>query len=133
MKFGVGKVLLGYEVLGSDDGAYAVQADFGTNHKFNGFADQFLVTPNSGLRDLYVTGVLRFSGMKLLVSYHNFKPDYGKVFKNFGNEIDFVLGKKLSKQVELLAKYANYMADDNAGNPKANDVQKLILQATYAF
>ncbi len=133
MKFGSGKVLVGYEVLGSDDGAYAVQADFGTNHKFNGFADQFLATPSQGVKDLYVTGVAKFAGVKLVASYHNFKPDDDSSFSDYGNEIDLVLAKKMNKQVGLLAKYANYMASDDAGNPKASDVQKLILQATYAF
>ena len=131
--FGSGKVLVGYEFLGSDDGAYAVQADFGTNHKFNGFADQFLATPSQGLKDLYVTGVFKFSGMKLVASYHDFTTDYSNDFSNYGKEIDLVLAKKMSKQVGLLAKYANYMADSNTGNSKDKDVQKLILQATYAF
>ena len=133
MKFGAARLLLGYEFLGSDDGQYAVKADFGTNHKFNGFADQFLSTPDAGLKDLYVTGVYRFAGNKFVASYHRFTPDYDRTFDKYGDEVDLVAVKKLNKQVSLLAKYADYKADAVTGNPKANDVQKLIVQAEYHF
>lgn len=133
MKFGAAKLLVGYEFLGSDDGQYAVQADFGTNHKFNGFADQFLATPAAGLKDLYVTGVFRFAGVKFVASYHKFTPDDDSTFNDYGTELDLVVAKKLGKQVSLLAKFADFKASDDAGNPKSNDVQKLILQAAYRF
>src|SRR5690606_22304012 len=44
-----------YEVLGSDDGAYGFQTPYGTKHAFNGWADKFLVTPATGLRDTFYT------------------------------------------------------------------------------
>src|SRR6185369_8425053 len=43
----------GYELLGSDNNR-AVQTPMATLHKFNGWADIFLVTPNAGLEDVYV-------------------------------------------------------------------------------
>ena len=45
---------LATRVLGSDDGNFAFRTPLATLHKFNGFADVFLVTPNDGLEDIYV-------------------------------------------------------------------------------
>jgi len=138
MKVSKMKFLLGYELLGSDNGAYAVKADFGTNHKFNGFADQFLATPLYGLEDTYATAVIPFAGMKFVATYHIFSPDTGATFSDYGTELDLVLAKKMNKQVSLLAKLANYSAD--SANPDADpntkgtkDVTKLIVQAVYKF
>ncbi len=50
---GIGTLGVGYELLGSDDGVAAFQTPLATLHKFNGFADQFLVTPAGGLQDIY--------------------------------------------------------------------------------
>ncbi len=133
MKVAKMKFLLGYELLGSDSGNYSVKADFGTNHKFNGFADQFLSTPDAGLKDSYATAVVPVAGMKFVATYHVFKPDNTSSFDEYGTEFDLVLAKKMSKQVSLLAKYAGYSAKKNANNPKNNDVSKLIVQAVYKF
>lgn len=43
---------VGYEVLGGN-GTNAFQTPLATLHKFNGWADRFLDTPNAGLRDAY--------------------------------------------------------------------------------
>ncbi len=133
MKVSAMKFLLGYELLGSDSGNYGMKADFGTNHKFNGFADQFLSTPDAGLKDTYVTAVIPFSGMKFVATYHSFKPDNSSSFDDYGTEMDLVLARKLNRQVSLLAKYAGYSAKKNSANPKNNDVSKLIVQAVYKF
>ena len=47
----------------------------GTNHKFNGWADQFLVTPNDGLEDTYLTLSTKVSGVKLMAVYHDFEAE----------------------------------------------------------
>jgi len=133
MKVSKMKFLLGYELLGSDNGNYSVKADFGTNHKFNGFADQFLTTPDAGLEDTYATAVIPFAGVKFVATYHIFSPDSSTTFSDYGTELDMVLAKKMSKQVSLLAKFAGYSAKKNANNPKNNDVNKLIVQAVYKF
>ncbi len=133
LKVSAMKFLLGYELLGSDSGNYGMKADFGTNHKFNGFADQFLSTPKAGLKDSYATAVVPFAGMKFVATYHIFKPDNSSSFNDYGTEIDLVLARKLNKQVSLLAKYAGYSAKKNSANPKNNDVSKLIVQAAYKF
>jgi len=133
MKVSNMKFLLGYELLGSDNGAYAVKADFGTNHKFNGFADLFLATPTAGLEDTYATAIIPFAGMKFVATYHIFSPDSSTTFSDYGTELDLVLAKKMSKKVSLLAKFAGYSAKKNDNNPKNTDVNKLIVQAVYKF
>jgi len=50
----------GYELLGSDDGVEAFGTPLATLHKFNGWADVFLNTPNEGLQDFYVNGGYKF-------------------------------------------------------------------------
>ena len=42
-------IKLGYEVLGSDDGQRGFATPLATLHKFNGWSDQFLGTPDQGL------------------------------------------------------------------------------------
>jgi hypothetical protein len=98
-----------------------------TLHKFNGWADLFLTTPNKGLRDFYLGGAYRFDGVKALpglnaaVAWHTFEADVGGL--DYGDEWDASLGFKLGK-VALLAKYANYRAKGFG-----LDTEKLWLQA----
>src|SRR5690606_21190079 len=68
----------GYEELGSDSGIAAFQTPLATLHAFNGWADLFLTTPASGLRDYYAGAGYKFSSVKALpglalnVAYHKF-------------------------------------------------------------
>jgi hypothetical protein len=43
------------ELLSSNDGLYAFQTPLGTNHLFQGWADQFLTTPRQGIRDTFLS------------------------------------------------------------------------------
>jgi len=100
---------LGYEVLGSDNGAYGFQTPLATKHAFNGWADEFLATPATGLKDfiLLVTG--KVSGVKLLAAYHDFSADEGSA--DYGSEVDLLAAKKFGKRYTLGVKYAAYSAD----------------------
>ena len=120
----------GWEKLGSDNGR-AVQTPMATLHKFNGWADVFLTTPNAGLEDAYVVLSRKFDGVKLLpglnatVAYHQFDSDVGNV--EYGTEWDASIGFKLDK-VGLLLKAADYNA-----NSFAVDTRKIWLQAEFAL
>ncbi|MEM9065915.1 MAG: alginate export family protein [Planctomycetota bacterium] len=124
---GLGAVTAGYQLLGSDNGTFAFQTPLGTNHKFQGFADRFLVTPNSGLQDFYLTvsGDLPWD-IKGAVTYHYFQEDDGG--DDLGYEIDFVASKKLDERWSVLAKGAFF--DGHSGQP---DTSKFWLQLTFAF
>jgi len=120
----------GYEELGSDGGFAAFQTPLATLHKFNGFADLFLVTPAAGLQDVYVGAGYKLAGLvpggvNLGVTYHQFDAAEGGA--DYGSEVDAVVGFKLGP-VAMLAKYANYNADGFGV-----DKEVFWLQAGYSF
>jgi len=123
-------VMAGYEKLGGN-GTRAFQTPMATLHKFNGWADLFLVTPAAGLEDLYGGATYKFAGVKALpglnaaVTYHRFESDLGSV--HYGNEWDASLGFKLGRTA-LLAKYADYQADRFGA-----DTKKFWLQLEVAY
>lgn len=108
--FGAVKATLGYEVLGSDNGAYGFATPLATLHKFNGWADMFLGTPATGLEDIYVSVAGKVAGGKWTVAYHDFSADEGSA--SYGSEIDAVYGRPLNKTFSMGVKLAMYSADD---------------------
>ena len=116
---------IGYEVLGSDNNI-SLKTPLGTNHAFNGWADQFLTAPPEGLRDLYAALNFTWLGVKADVIYHDFKADTGGA--DYGSELDLSLTKKFGDSYALQAKYADYNADEFN-----SDVQKFWLQFTVTY
>lgn len=120
----------GYEVLGGDT-TRAFQTPLATLHKFQGWADKFLITPASGIEDLYVKAgyapgnVGPFKGTKFLAIYHDFSAETGGT--DYGSEINLLATAKW-KKLGLTLKYADYNADGFA-----TDTQKLWFQVDYAF
>lgn len=107
-------VKAGYEMLGSDNGT-GFSTPLATLHKFNGWADKFLGTPGSGLKDMYVGASYKvpadkgaMSGLSVSAIYHTFDSHIGSV--DFGNEFDWVVSKKLNKNLSLSLKGAHYRA-----------------------
>ncbi|TCI03211.1 hypothetical protein EZV61_10025 [Corallincola luteus] len=125
VKFKPVSVSAGYEVLGSDDGV-SFKTPLATLHKFQGFADKFLVTPGDGVVDTYVKVAGSVAGVKLAAFYHNFESDEGST--DYGTEIDLVASYKINKHFGILGKYASYDADDHA-----TDTDKFWLQLTSTF
>src|SRR5690606_11788273 len=123
-------VTAGYEELGSDAGRAAFQTPLATLHAFNGWADLFLTTPPSGLRDYYAgfahtIALGKLPTIRAELTYHEFGSDFGSI--DYGYEWDASLGLALGR-VALLAKYARYRAD-----AFATDTEKFWLQAEIAF
>ncbi|MGH1417962.1 MAG: alginate export family protein [Hyphomicrobiaceae bacterium] len=124
----------GYEVLGSDNGQFAFATPLATLHKFNGFADVFLVTPPTGIEDFYVdvtytvkglTGPHRFlNGLLLKGRYHDFSSDVGDI--DYGEEFDVYAKLPLGRGFYAETKYANYNADQFAV-----DTEKFIFGFGY--
>ncbi len=119
-------VTVGYEVLGSDNGVKGFTTPLATLHKFQGFADMFLSTPDTGVQDTYVKLAGKVGSTKLAVIYHDFAADFGSA--NYGSEIDLVANFKINDNYGFLAKYASYSSDDFAV-----DTNKLwlMLSANY--
>lgn len=120
-----------YEVLGSDGGVRGFATPYATAHKFQGFADLFLATPNTGVRDLNVrAGYTRknvgpFSVVKGSIRYHQFDSDFGNL--DYGDEVDFVISAKY-KRFLFLAKFGEYNA-----NQFGADTRRLTFDVNFAF
>jgi len=96
-----------------------------TLHKFNGFADVFLGTPDTGLVDNYITVAKTISEVKVAVTAHDFEADTGGL--DYGSELDVVLQYAVNKRLGLGIKYADFGAD-SAGFV---DVTKTMGWFTY--
>ncbi|WP_336957961.1 alginate export family protein [Sphingobium aquiterrae] len=123
----------GYEVLGASTGAAnsSFQTPLATLHKFQGWADKFLVTPANGIRDLYASAGYALpktpaGPVSLLVAWHRFDSD--RLSIDYGHEWDAQVGFKPARHVALLVKFADYQADRFA-----TDTQKLWLQLDYTL
>jgi hypothetical protein len=119
----------GYELLGSNNG---VKPAFGTPlatlHKFNGWADRFLITPVAGLEDIYGEVSGSVMGVNLSAIYHYFSSDVGSI--GYGNEIDLQAVKKYDK-FTIGLKYASYDAIHPGAGPVNNDVNKFWFWLGY--
>ncbi|WP_286261959.1 alginate export family protein [Thalassotalea atypica] len=125
-------IKLGYERLGSDNGEYGFATPLATLHKFNGWSDQFLVTPKEGLADLYASFSGKAAGGKWSVIYHKFDADEGSDnVDDLGSEIDAVYTKALSKYYTLGVKYAAYSAGDSSAGKVDTDKIWLWLNAKF--
>lgn len=135
--YNVGPVLAGggIELLGGDDGV-GFSTPFATLHKFNGFADVFLATPGTGLRDAYAKVGYNFGdigpikNLKFAAWYHDFNTDDGNI--NIGEEVDLRLWGKWG-DVTLEVKYGNYFTNGTLGGAPGLDVERLFLFAGWAF
>ena len=122
-------VAAGWERLGSDNGR-AVQTPMATLHKFNGWADLFLVTPPSGLDDAYVSisrrfdGIRAFPGLTATLAWHRFDSATGDIA--YGSEWDASLGFRIGP-LTLLAKYADFEA-----RGFGSDTRKFWLQIEWS-
>lgn len=124
--------ILGYELLGSDDGNAAFITPLATLHKFQGWTDQFLATPNGGVADVYASVGTTISGVKLTAVYHNFSADEASLAgdDDLGNELGFNLSRSFGSY-GLDFKYASYKAGD--GFFGKSDTNKAWLTATAKF
>lgn len=118
----------GYEVLGSSSGKAftAFQTPLATLHIFQGWADKFTVTPRMGVEDFYVGASANFGSLALQLIWHDFQAEAAS--DDYGSEWDASAGYKFGTRYEVLAKYANYMADGFA-----TDTTKVWIQLSAAF
>ena len=117
---------IGHEVLGGspEDGSFSTP--LATLHKFNGWADRFLNTPENGLTDTYVALGSNLGAFTLKGAYHWFKADEGSA--NYGNEIDLLASWKSSWKQVFALKAAIYDADEFS-----QDVTKVMFFTAWGF
>jgi len=117
------------EKLGSNDGQYAFQTPLGTNHLFQGWADQFLTTPAQGLRDTYLIAGAKAWKLGLYTELHRFRADSGSI--DFGQEWDAGVTWPIIKQLTAKLEYADYQAGDAASGK--TDLRKIWLTLIYQY
>lgn len=121
---------IGYEVLGSDGGQFAFSTPLATLHKFNGWADVFLVTPQAGLEDLYLFADIDLPlAIKSRLAYHLFFSEDRS--SDLGEEFDAVVSRKLTPNISVLAKAAIFFNGNRSYN--LADRQKYWLQIELIF
>jgi hypothetical protein len=127
------KLTGGYELLGADSGVAltSFQTPYATLHKFNGWADKFLVTPPNGLQDIYGTlgytkpKVAGFDSIAFSANYHDYKSD--RLSLKYGTEFGAQIAAKMKKYTFTL-KYADYNA-----KAFATDTRKFWASVEWAF
>lgn len=124
------KGTLGYEVLGGN-GVTSFQTPLATVHAFDGWADQFLITPTEGLRRMYASAGVGIGKASLTAIFHDFSADAGP---HFGNEADLLASYPVLENFTLFAKFAAYFADQFPQvQGRATNVQRGWLYAEYKF
>lgn len=116
----------GWEVLGGDDKAEgkAFRTPLATLHKFQGFTDRFLNTPNAGVDDRYLAASVTFFETTASLIYHDFQAASGG--QRYGDEWDFTLVRAFKKRNIFLLKYANYNAEGFSVDTKKWWLQYLL-------
>lgn len=118
------------EELGSQNGA-SLQTPLASLHRFSGLADQFLVTPPEGLRDLSaavkrdIGKIGPFEKIQLKTTAHHFQDAGGDI--TYGNEIDFELSAGIGDALISL-EHARYNADNFSTNTNST-----VVSVSYAF
>ena len=126
IKAGPAKIFAGTERLEAEDGV-AFQTALGTKHKFQGWADMFLSTPDTGVKDNYLGATAKFGPVNLMGVYHTFDATESSDAGDYGTEIDLSAGMKIG-QVNALLKLADYSADDHGV-----DTRKIWLMLATQF
>ncbi len=127
------KLLGGVESL-EGNGTDRFQTPLATLHKFQGYADVFLVTPGNGIVDLYGTlgyetkidGADPLTGLSAAVTYHDFDAERGGA--DLGSEVDVELAAKFGDHWTAGVKYADY-----EGVPGFADRNKLWLSVEFTY
>lgn len=125
-------IKLGLEKLGSDDGQRGFVTPLATLHKFNGWSDQFLATPNQGLEDIYLSISGKFLGGKWAAIYHDFSSEFAiDGASDLGDELNLVYSRKFGENFSGGVKLADYSAGSEQFAKV--DTRKAWLWAGYKF
>lgn len=120
-----------YDSLGGDaaSAGMSFRTPLATLHAFQGWADQFLSTPDSGIDDLYFTVKYKIATWNLQAVYHDFSSEAGN--GDFGTELDLSAGRKLGDRYGLLLKAALFNADSSSTTHVDTNKFWVMLTANY--
>jgi len=102
----------GWEVLSgdADNPGEAFRTPLATLHAFNGWADQFLTTPEAGLDDRYLRLGFQAGDWTLEARAHQFEAEDGG--GEFGSEFDVHAGRKFGRHLQFDVFAAAFDGDD---------------------
>ena len=118
------------EELGAENGQ-SLQTPLASLHRFSGLADQFIITPPDGLRDLSILverklgQVGPFERIKIGARAHHFNDAGGDV--TYGNELDLTLSARVGKAMISL-EHARYEAESFSV-----DTRSTVISVSYVF
>ena len=105
-----------YHLGGSDGVLSGFAKPFGAGHKFHGYYDnplhkKFANNSHAGLNEWFIkTKHEIFPDLNLVVKYHSFKDAID--VNTYGQELDFVLSKKLPLGGKVVQGYSAYFTED---------------------
>ena len=105
-----------YHLGGSDGVLSGFAKPFGAGHKFHGFYDnplhkKFANNSHAGLNEWFIkTKHEIFPDLNIVVKYHSFKDAID--VNTYGQELDFVLSKKLPLGGKIVQGYSAYFTED---------------------
>ncbi len=104
---------LGYESLEGNGPNRRFITPLATGHAFQGWADVFLNTPNTGVEDSYAGVTFRpdwsapfFSAPALTLVWHDYEAE--STGADFGDELDLQATASITQRLSVLVKYADY-------------------------
>lgn len=140
---GVWWARLDQELLSSNDGKYGFRTPLGTNHLYQGWADKFLTTPNSGIRDTFITAGSKWGNVTFLTEYHwiesdeNFAKVGGGQGNSFGKEWDVSVAYTYDKHLSGKVEYASFKEEEQRAGAgpsgRVRDTDKLWLTMMVSF
>ena len=126
---------LGQEVL-EGNGTVGFATPLATLHKFNGWADKFLVTPANGLDDRYATlgfaqkGLGPIETLSASLTYHSYETERAAL--DLGDELNVQLQAKYKRFLGTL-KYSDYDATPIPATTAYQDTVKYWVMVDYVW
>jgi hypothetical protein len=103
------EISINYQRLEENNGTSFV-TPLASLHNYNGWADKFLSTHSSGLRDYEVQYIWRQNPIKIDARYHSFHTDNNN--SKLGEELDIDFSVKLSRHDTVRFRYANFVSGE---------------------
>ncbi len=107
--YGSSEVSINLELLGENDNN-SFMTPLSSLHDFNGWADKFLVTPETGLRDYFAQYIWRKNLLKIDARYHLFYEADSS--STIGKELDVGCSIKFDTKNTLLLTFADFSTSD---------------------
>lgn len=111
------RAALSHETLGADTSAnVAVQTPLATLHAFQGWADRFLTTPSTGIRNTSLSLGGALANINLLAIWHDYESDQGN--QSLGHEWNLQASRNFAQRYTLTLKFADYQGSGGVADSR---------------